>query len=664
MENIGVAGDDLGHLQEDVGRLLGVVEWRDGRVAGGQRQVVVHAVAVEGRLVALQVGGIGQDDVRPGRGVRGQHLDHHHQLDVVVPQGLLPARVGVVVTHRVGGVDEEGAGQVGLVLEFDAPFDRFLEPGLGHHRQRHVEAAGGFFLRVPGPGPAGVAVGEILALGERADDHLREGHAGERRQRRAHLVAVLHGLIHMRGLVVDLGRVHPAAGAVEPAGERLDHRLDAAQHHDIAVAGTVPARIDDRRAGGAELVGDARNVRRGDAGDVRRPLRRVGRQLLELGLEHRHDRAPIQTEGLGTQQRRGEGLAFQIQRIVVAEGLERADLAGAFHQNLRMPLGVRQQPQLARVVAVSQEGHVAVLAQEARVVEPVLHEDAHHGEQEGQIRPRLDLKPLVRLGGGLGAPRIQADDLRALLAPLGKAHHAAGRDRADRGVVADEENVFGVVEVRQHLVMDVEVAGDHVGAEMASRHAMLHGRGDDVRHLVGHGKGHRPVHVEDAGGPAADHGPFPGLDLGRLALFGDVRVCLLPARGAEGILAALAALDPDQRGFQPVGVIGLAQPGLAARADLAAIQRGMRVAVKLDDALLAIAGATGDPKIAQRRAKITDAVRDLLLHVFFGNRILDGVGDRRKECEPSGAKTGGFQERTTGQARNAPGHGDVLQGSR
>ncbi|MEN8261501.1 MAG: XrtA/PEP-CTERM system histidine kinase PrsK [Pseudomonadota bacterium] len=36
--------------------------------------------------------------------------------------------------------------------------------------------------------------------------------------------------------------------------------------------------------------------------------------------------------------------------------------------------------------------------------------------------------------------------------------------------------------------------------------------------MVGQGEGHGPVHVEDAGGPAAHHGPLPGLDVGAFLL--------------------------------------------------------------------------------------------------------------------------------------------------
>ena len=477
------------------------------------------------------------------------------------------------MTHRIGGVDQEGARQIGLVVELDPPLDRFTQPGFGHHRQGDTEVSGGLLLRVPGPGPTRTPVREVLALGQCADDHLGEGHAGERGQRRAHLIAVLHGLVHARGLVMDLGGVHPAADAVESAGERLDHGLDAARHHDVAVARAMPARIDDRRARSTELMGDAFDDLGVDAGDVGGPFGGVGFEFLELSLEHRHHRPSVEAVILGRLERRGEGIAVDIDGIVVAEGGDRAHLVTALDPHPGPPLLVGQQSQLAGLVAIGEERHVAVLAQERGIVQSLVHQDAHHGQQERQVGAGPDLDPFIRLGRRLRAARIERDDLRALLAPLGETHHATGRDRADGGIVAHEEDVLGIVEVRQHLVVDVEVAGDEIRAQMAGRDAVLHRRSNDVGHLVGHGEGHRPAHVEHARGPAADHGPLPGLDRGGLGLLGDVVVSLFPARGAEGVFAALGTLDADQRRLEPVGVVSLAQPRLAAGADLAAIER-------------------------------------------------------------------------------------------
>ena len=209
---------------------------------------------------------------------------------------------------------------------------------------------------------------------------------------------------------------------------------------------------------------------------------------------------------------------------------------------------------------------------ELGIVKLLLHQDAHQRQHEGQIGTGADLNPLVRLGGGLRAAGVQGHDLGAILAALGEAHHAAGGHGTDRGVVPHQQDVLGMVEVRQHLVMDVEVARDQIRAQVTRGDAVLHGRGHDVGHLVGHGEGHRPVHVEDAGGPATHHGPLPGFDLGGGLLFGDVVPGLFPTGLAELVLPALATLDPDEGGLDAVGIVGLAQSRLATGADLAPIE--------------------------------------------------------------------------------------------
>ena len=211
--------------------------------------------------------------------------------------------------------------------------------------------------------------------------------------------------------------------------------------------------------------------------------------------------------------------------------------------------------------------------------------------------------------------------------------------------------------------MDVEVARDQVRAQVAGGDAVLHGRGDDIRHLVGHGEGHRPVHVEDAGGPAPHHGPLPGLDVGRRLLFGDVVPGLLPGRLAEPVLATPAALDPDEGGLDAVAVIGLAQPGLTAGADLAPIQGRMGVAVQLDDALVAALGMGGDADVAQGGTEVTDAVTHLLLDALVrGECLVHQAGQGGQQTETRGAIAAGLEKSTARQTRQAPGHGVYLLG--
>ena len=121
----------------------------------------------------------------------------------------------------------------------------------------------------------------------------------------------------------------------------------------------------------------------------------------------------------------------------------------SFHHDQRIPLGIRDHLPLALIVLGDQEGHVGVALEELGVVELFLHHDLHQRQHEGQVGARADLDPLVRLGGGLRAARVERDHLGAVLAALGEAHHAAGRHRTDGGVVGDEQDVLGVVEVRQ-----------------------------------------------------------------------------------------------------------------------------------------------------------------------------------------------------------------------
>src|SRR5690606_2290775 len=108
----------------------------------------------------------------------------------------------------------------------------------------------------------------------------------------------------------------------------------------------------------------------------------------------------------------------------------------------------------------------------------------------------------------------------------------------------------------------------------------------------------------------------PGLDLRRRALLGDVFPGLFPGGGAEGVLAALAAFDADQRRLDAIGVVGLAQARLAAGADLAAVEGRIGIAVELDDALVGALAAGGDADVAQGRAEVADAIA-----VFFELRL-------------------------------------------
>ena len=240
-----------------------------------------------------------------------------------------------------------------------------------------------------------------------------------------------------------------------------------------------------------------------------------------------------------------------------------------------------------------------MLAQEVGVVELLVQHGLEHRQAEIEVGARPGGDPFVGLGRRLGLARIQRHHLGTVLAAGGETHHATGGYRADGGVIGHKQDVLGVVEIGQHLVVDIEVAGHRIGAQVAGGDAVLHRRGDDIRDAVGERERHRPIHIEHAGGPAAHHGPFPGLDIGLLVPLGDVGIGLFPTGGAELGLAALAALDPDQRRLEAIGVIGLAQTGLAAGANLAAIERRIGVAVELDDALDVILGSGGDPDIAQ-----------------------------------------------------------------
>ena len=246
-----------------------------------------------------------------------------------------------------------------------------------------------------------MAMGEVLPLGDGANHHLGEGHAGQIGQGRAHLVALLHGLVHLMSLVVQFPGVHPAAHGIEAPGQGLDHGLHPPQHHDVAEAGPMPAGIDDGRAGGAELAGDAGDGRGRDAGDLRRPVGGIGFQLVELGLEDGLGRSPRHLEVGRHPQAGGEGVAIHVLVIEVAELVEGPQPSRVLFHHQGPALVIRDLTPLALVVAGEQEGQIGVAAQEIGVVEPLLHQGAHQRQHEGQVGARADLQPLVGLGRGL-----------------------------------------------------------------------------------------------------------------------------------------------------------------------------------------------------------------------------------------------------------------------
>ena len=316
----------MGHRQQNIGSFLRLVERIDRGVARGVGKVVIDAIAVNRRLAALQIGRIRQNDVGIGRGVGRQHVHGDDKLHLRRSENLLPPGVRIIVTHRVGGVDEQRAGAIGFAAEHQLAVHRFLQTGVGHDRQGDVRLAGGLLLSRPRPGPAGMAVREILAVGECANDHFGERHAGKHGQRRRNLAAASMDFVHARRFVMKLAAHDPAARLVKAAGQGLQHGLHASKHQDAVVACAMPAGIDDRRAGGPEFVGDSSNCRGVDPGRARRPFGREVADLQHLGLHHGDGWLAIDLQAFRGDERGLHGLAVRVVKIVVAEGDEGADL--------------------------------------------------------------------------------------------------------------------------------------------------------------------------------------------------------------------------------------------------------------------------------------------------------------------------------------------------
>ena len=230
---------------------------------------------------------------------------------------------------------------------------------------------------------------------------------------------------------------------------------------------------------------------------------------------------------------------------------------------------------------------------------PILHHHPEHREHKVEIGTGTNCQPFISLRCGLRATRVQCNHLGTTFAPRRKTHHTAGRDRTNRCIISDKQDVLGVIVIGQYFVVDIKVTGHHIGAQVPGGHTMLHRRSDDIRYLIRHCKRYRPAHIKHTGGPATDHRPFVRLDLGFL-LFGlDILPGLFPACLAERPGATLRAFNPDQWGLDAIRVIGLAQAGLATGADLAAIQGGIRVTVKLDDTFDTIARTAGHTQVTQ-----------------------------------------------------------------
>jgi hypothetical protein len=145
----GIQADAGTQLTRDPPTRLGVVQRIDRRLAQSDvRSLVGNGQEV---VVALQVGGLGQDNIRPGNVLLGKHIDGDNELECFERlERLLRIRYRI---QQIYAVDHEGLD--GIRIARDHRVDQFL-----HCRRPPHEA----FAHAVGPGFPGRSQRQLCSL--------------------------------------------------------------------------------------------------------------------------------------------------------------------------------------------------------------------------------------------------------------------------------------------------------------------------------------------------------------------------------------------------------------------------------------------------------------------------------------------------------------------
>ncbi|MCY1359028.1 hypothetical protein D9M69_455820 [compost metagenome] len=262
-----------------------------------------------------------------------------------------------------------------------------------------------------------------------------------------------------------------------------------------------------------------------------------------------------------------------------------------------------------------------------------------HAEQQRGVLSRTDEQVLVGNRRRLAAPRIDHHQLAAARLERLEAllHVRHGHDAAVGGqrVAAEDQHEIGVVDVRDR---DQQAVAVHQVADQVVRELVHRGRRVAVAGLQLAEEivavGHQPVVVHTR--VALVHGdrvlPVARLDVGKL--LGDQGEGLVPADRLP------AVADPAHRLAQAVGVALDVLQGHRLRADVAAAEAVLGIALDRQDALAAVVQAFGfEGQAADGLAQVARTVMEGLGHGLASHycRSRRPVGSRKSDYGSSPA---------------------------
>ncbi len=337
-------------------------------------------------------------------------------------------------------------------------------------------------------------------------------------------------------------------------------------------------------------------------------------------------------------------------RLRFAHGPRRgADLLGGQVGDGRGPFG----RELAHVLDEPVEAE-RMRGEVLLVVQLLGHEHVHPREQQRDVGARPDREPPVGLRRGGRVARVHRDEFRASRKPLGEGGDLR-REHVLPDVAADEHDHPCFLEVHGFGRAEA-LAERELVADVARTAALREGGLGAVRRAVG-------LHerAEEARADAVREerdGLGAVLLADREELFREEVERFVPRRALELALAALAG--PEQRVREPVGIVQQVHARIAARAEPAAVQRVIGIALDPDD--LAVHDAREDAAAPETHlADRGDLVRPALTGParrdrpgVTGSRNEDAGACARHRSEESASRDLAAHREFSGSARPMP----------
>ncbi|MNF58356.1 hypothetical protein D3C84_399080 [compost metagenome] len=615
-----------------------------GEAGGGQAE---HRGLDAGGVDVVVLAGVAPEL----RGLGGQRVHDHQVLELgeaggdlgLVGEGadgveaLAEVAVDLAVVHQVEHLEHVVAGDIQLGQPVVAPVvldgGRLAEPGL---HQADVELAVVLPIgHLPRPhrfAGALVDVGGVVLFGVARQGQVARQQVGQQAE---------------VGQALDVGvaaqGVHPAAGHADVAQQQLHHGAGADHLRAHRMLGPAQGIHDGHDPGRVGRFGDQavdllqqRLRRTADAADQ---IRRVAAVVLLHQLEY----AARVLQG-----RVGTHIAV-VARGVAPGGLVRVGALGL--------VVAAEQAVLEAVPLVHDEGGVGVVAHVLVLDLVVADQVVDQAAEEGDIGAGADRRVVVGHGGRAGEARIDHDQAGVVVRlGFGDPLEAAGVGFG--GVAAHDQHQIGILDVgpvvRHGSTAKRRGKTCHRRAMSDTRLVIEPQHAEGTHHLVGDVAGlvgGRRRREEPRGEPAVDCLALVilrdevGVAVG-LHQLGDAVEGVIPFDALPRVGAGFA----DLRVLEAVGAVDEVQEARAFRAEGAAVDRVVRVALDMDDVLRdvlrRIALAVHDQAAADRAVRTGVARLD-------GTRQLevpDLVGEGIRGCYPQGR-----------QARSSKAHGTDLE---